>query len=111
MSWIEEPRGCVLLADYTHPAAGRFLEAGEFNIHEGGYDNIYIYYKAYGLVSESPKTKEPPITQKRSYKIEKRKTIAVKEQQLDNISLNFLSTGPGSFNQYELLQLLITCWS
>lgn len=53
-----------------------------------------IYYKISGSVSESPQTKEPPMGQKRSYELEKRKTMTVEKQQLDDISLSFLSTGP-----------------
>lgn len=69
------------------------------SLKQGGSTSIRaimdnIYYKISGSVSESPQTKETPMGQKRSYELEKRKTMTVEKQQLDDISLSFLSTGP-----------------
>lgn len=49
-----------------------------------------IYYKKSGSVSESPPTQGAPHDAE-----EKRKTMTAEKQQLDDISLSFLSTGPG----------------
>lgn len=70
------------------------------SLKQGGSTSIKaimdnIYYKTFGSVSESPQTKEPPpMKQKRRFEFEKRKTMAVKKQLVDDISLSFLSTGP-----------------
>lgn len=57
MSWIEEPRGSVLLA-------GQFTQQQVDDLRQGSPISVRAtmdntYYRTFGSVSESPQTKEP----------------------------------------------------